>query len=135
MRFLLDEMYPPSAAAGLRSLGHDATDVRELGLLAVPDVDILTRAVEADRVLITENMRDFAPLVERRVVQGRPLIPVVFALKSALPKGSGAMGAALAERLNDWSLKHPEPYRHVHWLDATPPRTPRRRSRRSGEGG
>lgn len=63
MRYLLDEMYPPAAAAGLRSRGIDAVAVKEL---ADPpgsdDHSLLVWAHEQKRVVVTENVPDFARL-------------------------------------------------------------------------
>jgi predicted nuclease of predicted toxin-antitoxin system len=75
VRFLLGEMFPNDAAVRLRSAGHDAVDVGESELLGAPDADIFQRAVDDDRVLVTENVRDFAPLVGERADAGRPTVP------------------------------------------------------------
>jgi len=40
MRFLLDMNLPPMVADWLRSVGHDAVHVRELGLGDVPDREV-----------------------------------------------------------------------------------------------
>ncbi len=61
MRLLLDEMYPPAAAARLRDRGLDAMAVKELPELAgQEDVDVLAAAACDRRVLVTENVADFA---------------------------------------------------------------------------
>lgn len=78
---------------------------------------MLARAVDEDRVLVTENMRDFVPLVDSRRTAGHRLVPVVFALKASMPAGGGAMGHAMAQRLDAWAAKNPEPYVDIHWLE------------------
>jgi predicted nuclease of predicted toxin-antitoxin system len=57
LRFLLDASLPRSAGDAIRSLGHDAVDVRDIGLGGAPDDVIAERARTDSQVLIT---RDFA---------------------------------------------------------------------------
>jgi hypothetical protein len=104
--FLLDEMYPPAAAALLRDdYGHDAVHVSEVGLRGVEDAAVAAAARTDGRALVTENVADFAS--ERDVV-------LVFVLKRRLPAG-GAQAAALAELLDGWARANPEPYVGTHW--------------------
>lgn len=106
MRFLLDEMYPPEAAARLRDHhGHDAVHVSEVGLRATEDAVIAGTARSQGRAMVTENVAHFA--AERDVV-------LVFVLKRRLPAGRG-QAAALAELLDRWAHNHPEPYLGHHW--------------------
>ncbi len=88
----------------------------DLNLLGSADPDLLERAIADDRVLVTENVKDFGPLLEARPPRGKSLVPVVFVLKRSLPTGAGAMSHALAERLGSWCDKYPNPYPHAHWL-------------------
>lgn len=63
MRYLLDEMYPPAAAAALRERGIDAVAVKELvDLPGSDDHTLLVWAHEHKRVVVTENVPDFARL-------------------------------------------------------------------------
>lgn len=106
MRFLLDEMFPPTAAELLRErYGHDAVHVSEIGLGAVDDVDVAGAARAQGRAIVTENVADYTH--QRDVV-------LVFILKSNLPSG-GAQAPALAEILDRWASEHPDPYRGAHW--------------------
>ena len=62
-RFLLDEMFSDEIAAQLRARGHDVTSVvADPLLVALPDDKILAEAGVVGRVLVTANIRDFAPL-------------------------------------------------------------------------
>lgn len=61
MRFLVDAQLPPAMAAWLRARGHDAHHVREFGLDAVPDHEVVRRAV-ADQAIIVTKDSDFSRL-------------------------------------------------------------------------
>ncbi|TQN42147.1 hypothetical protein FHU33_1541 [Blastococcus colisei] len=63
MRLLLDEMYPGRLAEQLRDGGHDVVAVVELPeLVGQPDAEVAGRARAEDRVVVTENVVDYAPL-------------------------------------------------------------------------
>jgi len=63
LRFLLDEMYPPVAAERLRARGIEALAVKESSALAGLEDDVLLALATLDqRVLVTENIADFAIL-------------------------------------------------------------------------
>jgi hypothetical protein len=61
---LLDEMFGPALAEALR---HDGFDVLSVAghpvLAAAPDVQVATWAARNDRRVVTENVRDFVPLL------------------------------------------------------------------------
>lgn len=99
---LLDEMYPPALALQLREAGHDVIAVAAAeDLVGTDDDTVLTAAAEQRRVLVTENVHDFAVLARDRAHQGllfvngrrwprtRAGIPaLVAALSSAISTGS-----------------------------------------------
>ncbi|MGY1640870.1 DUF5615 family PIN-like protein [Geodermatophilus sp. SYSU D00703] len=63
MRSLLDEMYPRRFAEMLRSDGHDVVAVvEEPDLVGREDAEVVRRAREDGRVVVTENVVDYAPL-------------------------------------------------------------------------
>jgi hypothetical protein len=104
--FLLDEMYPSAAAAFLRDPHcHDARHVSELGLDGSADAQIAAVARAEGRVLVTENVRDFA--AERDLA-------LAFVLKKNLPAGGG-QAAALAALLDRWASATGEIYLGHHW--------------------
>lgn len=104
--FLVDEMFPITAAALLRdTYGHDAVHVSEVGLQATEDTQVAAAARAEGRAVVTENVADFAE--ERDVV-------LVFVLKRKLPAG-GAQAAAFAKVLDLWAQKNPDPYIGPHW--------------------
>lgn len=108
MRFLIDEMFPAATCSRLLERRHDAVHVRDLGLDARPDREVAAVAGQERRILVTENVKDFA---------GEHDLVIVCVLKSRLP-GQG-MAEHLARMLERWALDHPDPYVGLHW-----PRTP-----------
>ncbi|MGR7026375.1 DUF5615 family PIN-like protein [Geodermatophilus sp. URMC 62] len=63
MRLLLDEMYPRRLAEQLRIEGHDVLAVVELSdLIGREDAEVARWARDDGRVVVTENVVDFAPL-------------------------------------------------------------------------
>src|SRR5215207_6278409 len=104
MRFLVDEMFPPDTCDELATRGHDAVHVRDRGVDARPDPEVATVAVREGRVLVTENIKDFAH--ERDIV-------IVCVLKSRLP--SRGMAVRLARMLDVRATANPNPYVGVNW--------------------
>lgn len=115
MRWLFDEMLPPGAVEELNGRGHDASTVADLGLAGQPDPVIFDRAVAEGRVVVTENIADFAVLLEQRLRNDQPVVPVVFVRKADLPR-RGALAHHLAVRLDRWAEANPDPYLGPHWL-------------------
>jgi len=62
MRFLLDMPVPPGLADWLAARGHDAVHLVSLGLGRATDQEVLTRALDDGRVLVTADT-DFPQLL------------------------------------------------------------------------
>jgi Domain of unknown function (DUF5615) len=63
VRLLLDEMYPRRLAEQLRADGHDVVAVVEMpDLVGREDAEVVRRAREDGRVVVTENVVDHASL-------------------------------------------------------------------------
>jgi hypothetical protein len=103
VRFLIDQMFPHSTCDLLNHPGHDAVHVRDRGVDARPDAEVVAVAAAEDRVIVTNNVKDFAG------VHG---VTVLCVLKSRLPPQG--MHVHLAELLDKWALDHPEPYVGLH---------------------
>jgi predicted nuclease of predicted toxin-antitoxin system len=115
VRWLVDEMLPPDTADELNRRGHDATSVAALRLAGQVDSVVFDRAVAEGRVVVTENVADFAALVDQRLRNDQPATPVIFVRKGDLPR-RGALPHHLAERLHTWAEANPDPYLGPHWL-------------------
>jgi|SRR5688572_30148470 len=61
MRFLMDASLPRSAAPMLRQLGHEATDVRDIGMGSATDELIAAHACSNQLTLVTRDF-DFADI-------------------------------------------------------------------------
>jgi hypothetical protein len=69
-RLVLDEMFSPAIAAALRDLGHDVIAVAERAeLRAMTDGELFAWAASEGRWLLTENVKDFRPIL-LRAMQG-----------------------------------------------------------------
>lgn len=72
MKALLDEQLSPAIAELVRSRGHDVQAVGErTDLAGQPDRLILETAAVEERVLITNNVKDFRPLAADRLARGQ----------------------------------------------------------------
>ena len=56
MNFLVDMPLSPALAAWLRDQGHDAVHATELDLSRAPDIDILARAKQEGRTVVTADL-------------------------------------------------------------------------------
>src|SRR5437762_13219730 len=89
MRLLLDMNLPPSVANWLRSEGHDALHVRDLGLSGAPDREVFARAAADGRIVVTFDL-DFGEIV------GLTEAPVFRGCAAAAPIGSSKLFARAA---------------------------------------
>jgi len=78
LRFLFDPQINARTLTPLRAAGFDIVHVAEVGLGEADDADILAWAAARDRIVVTRNYHDFAPLVEAYVKRGLSFPGVLF---------------------------------------------------------
>ena len=111
VRLLLDEMFSPAVAAELRELGHDVTTVADhADLRSKSDEEVFAWASAERRWLLTENVKDFRPIMLRALQAGPPACGLLFTSSRVFPR----------------SRKNPGPLiRALHaWLTNGPPAPP-----------
>jgi predicted nuclease of predicted toxin-antitoxin system len=91
LKVLLDEMYPPALAEGLRAGGLEASTVAERGLAGRSDPDVLATAAAEGYVLLSENVSDFARIAADRLTAGEHHAGVLIALSSRFPRRRGGI--------------------------------------------
>jgi hypothetical protein len=97
VKILVDEMYPATVAATLRSAGFDATTVADLGLAGASDPEVFSAAVTGYTVL-TENVGDFTRIAGEHSTAGGHHNGLLIALSSRFsrrPAGIGPLTAAI----------------------------------------
>lgn len=119
MRLLLDEMYPPTIAEGLRRRDLDAVAVTERPELRnLPDPEVFAAAQDERRAVVTENIRDFVPIANDCDSRGVTHHGLVLVNPAAYPRGRrqtvGAMVRALAAFCREQRSDEPTSLRH--WL-------------------
>ncbi len=103
-RLLLDEHYSEEIAAALRALGHDVVAVvSEPDLRAASDAAVFRWAAESSRRIVTENIKDFRPLLMRTVAHGDPAAATLLLVPPRrFPRGRGDRSAAIVSALHRW---------------------------------
>jgi len=79
----LDEDLSPGIAEVLRQRGLDVSSAHEVGTTQLSDAQQLHHATQAERVLVTRNLRDFVALGREYIGRGQAhagiiLVPAVF---------------------------------------------------------
>jgi predicted nuclease of predicted toxin-antitoxin system len=124
VRLLLDEMYTPAIAEGLRDRGHDVISVHERpDLVAAPDSAIFAAAQAEERAIVTNNVRDFMSLAHDALQTRSTFYGLVLTSDRSLPRSKRMIGTFI-RRLD--KLLNQEPSSdalagQTHWLTPTPP--------------
>jgi hypothetical protein len=115
---LLDEMFSPMIAAELRELGHDVVAVADRAdLRSKTDEEVFWAAAE-QRWLLTENVKDFRPIMLRALQTGTPSSGLLFTSSRTFPRSrknpgplirSLTAGAPDAPVTESWLLTVEEP--------------------------
>jgi hypothetical protein len=103
----LDEMFSPAIAVALRDLGHDVIAVAERPeLRAMTDDAVFAWAAGQGRRLVTENVKDFRPILLQALQAGSPILGLVFTTSRAFPRSRKNPGP-LIQALHAWLLAGP----------------------------
>jgi hypothetical protein len=106
---LLDEMHAPVVAAALRDRGHDVLAVADQDdLRAFTDEELFRWAAEHDRRIVTENVKDFAPLLRRADEGGQRAARLLFTSSRTFPRTRRNPGPFI-EALDAWLRAATEP--------------------------
>jgi predicted nuclease of predicted toxin-antitoxin system len=92
VKLALDHHYSARIATSLRDLGHDVITVSERGWEAETDEDVLALCLGEQRALLTNNVADFAVIVRRWELEGRPHAGLVFSSDKSMPRSSDSIG-------------------------------------------
>ena len=104
---LLDEMFSPVIAADLRQLGHDVIAVADRpDLRSKSDEEIFAWASAEKRWLLTENVKDFRPIMLRALSAGTPGCGLLFTSSRAFPRSRKNPGS-LVRALDAWLITGP----------------------------
>jgi predicted nuclease of predicted toxin-antitoxin system len=116
-RLLLDEMFSPVIAAALRDLGHDVTAIAEQpALRAMTDEDVFAFAAAHGQWLLTENVKDFQPILQQALQAGTPTAGLLFTSSRAFPRSRKNPGP-LISAIHAWlATGTPSPPLTEDWL-------------------
>jgi predicted nuclease of predicted toxin-antitoxin system len=107
VRLLLDEMFSPAIARELRELGHDVIAVADhADLRSKSDEEIFAWASAEKRWLLTENVKDFRPILLQALQAGLPACGLLFTSSRAFPRSRKNPGS-LIRALHAWLTDSP----------------------------
>jgi len=106
-RLVLDEMFSPAIAAALRDLGQDVIAVAERGeLRAMSDDEVFAWATSHRRWLLTENVKDFRPILLRALQTDAATVGILYTSSRAFPRSRKNPGP-LIQAIHAWMLNGP----------------------------
>lgn len=117
-RLLLDEHYSEDIAVALRRRGHDVVSVvADDSLRAASDPIVFTAAAAQGRRIVTENIRDFRPLLLAALAKEDSHAALLLVSPRRFARGSGARTHALVGALAAWLDRASAEHRPVDdWL-------------------
>lgn len=115
-RLLLDEMFAPTLADGLRAEGFDVVAVAgHATLAAASDEEVMRWAAAQGRRLVTENVKDFQPLAQLASERGEPAALVLFTSSRRFPRTRHNPGPLL-DALRRWLSQPADHVNPIAWL-------------------
>lgn len=118
VKLALDHHYPLPIAARLRERGHDVVAAVEVGWETEEDGVLLERCARDERALLTNNVRDSAPLPRHWQAEGRSHLGLIFTSDRSMPRGRDGIGRYV-DALDALMQQHPDDdglVDRVHWL-------------------
>ena len=111
---LLDEHFPPALAELMRESGFDVVGVVEdPAMRGACDEEIYRIAAAQGRRVVTENVRDFRPLLVAAIGNGGPVASLLLTTAKRHPRSAiGPLSAALM----DWLRRVDPPKQNEEWL-------------------
>lgn len=110
-RLVLDEMHAPFIAEQLRQRGHDVLAIAaDPDLRALSDEELFNLAAPGraaplgGRRIVTENVKDFRPLLRRSEEAGRPTAGILFTSSRRFPRSRRTL-TPLIEALHHWLIR------------------------------
>ena len=117
LRFVFDQHVNAPAMRRLREGGVDVVHLAEVGLAEADDADVLAWAAREDRIVVTRNYQDFAPLAEAYAKRGVAFPGVLFYASSVRQSDVGHHVRALEEWVRAAEEAGGNPVRNgVGWL-------------------
>ena len=121
MKLLLDEHYSPEIARQLRTRDHDVIAVADRAdLVGLSDDELFRRMTQERRAIMTNNVKDFAPLATRAAQGADDHYALLFTSDRSMPRRSDAIGIVV-DALDVFLQRHhvEDSYRNqVQWLSA-----------------
>lgn len=118
MRSALDHHYTTTIAVQLRLRGHDVIAAIERGWHTLSDGELLDACRADFRVLLTNNVADFAVIARLRAAELQLHHGLVFTSDGSLPRTLGTVGryVDLLDRLMQANPDDDALVDHVEWL-------------------
>lgn len=108
MKLVLDEMHAPVIAEALDHDGYDVVAVAASPTLrGMPDDELLAWATDTGRVIVTENVGDYARLASTWTVAGREHAGVIFTHPRRFPRSTQAYPADVVAALQSLLAARP----------------------------
>ncbi len=109
-RMLLDEHYSDAMAVALRARGHDVVAVvAHPDLRGASDPEVFRWAAEARRRVVTENIKDFRPLLIAALHADAPAASLLLVPPRRFPRGRGDRTATIVGALDTWLTARDRP--------------------------
>jgi hypothetical protein len=96
-------MWSSEIAQQLRSRGYDVVAATELPrrFRGIPDHEFFLRAQDDGRAIVTDNVRDFMPIVAEQASRSTPHFGVVFALRPSFDRARAGIVGDMTRALED----------------------------------